>query len=146
MTCTVLMTILPVLPALSTYQYSNTYVPSTPVLTTPLSTKLPVFHRIPVKTLPVPSTLSVQYAPSSVYHVPCATMSDQLPFNTTTGATSSTIDTVLVTRVPVFPALSTYRYSKIYVPTSHVFTNPLVGMVIIPLPSRLSVRLAPLSP
>lgn len=86
-TCTVLVTILPVFPALSTYRYSKRYVHNTHVFTDPLITKLPVLHRVPVKILPVPSTLSVQYAHASVYHVHCATISVPLPFNTTIGAT-----------------------------------------------------------
>ena len=67
-------------------------------------------------------------------------MSVQLPFIVTTGAHASTTFTVLVTVFPVFPAVSVYVYSKIYVPTTPVFTLPLI--IALPLPSILSVQSA----
>jgi hypothetical protein len=53
--------------------------------------------------------------------------------------------TVLVTVFPVFPALSVREYSKVYVPIWFMFTIQLVGGLIVPLPSKLSVQLAQLS-
>lgn len=52
--------------------------------------------------------------------------------------------TVLST-VQIFPAESVCVYSKIYVHGVYVSTEPLVAVVITPVPSTLSVQVAQLS-
>jgi len=64
------------------------------------------------------------------------------PFNVTNGSTHITI-TVLVTTLLLFQALSTFRYSRLYVQVTLVLTViPLVAPVIVPLPSLSSVHVA----
>ena len=59
------------------YRYCKVYVHTTFVFTDPL---------FGVETLPVPSTLSVRFAPSSVYVHPNGTVITALPFRVATGA------------------------------------------------------------
>ena len=65
------------LPALSVYRYCKIYVHIVLVSTDPL---------LGVATLPLPSTLSVRVAPSSVYVHPNGTVITALPFRVATGA------------------------------------------------------------
>ncbi len=53
--------------------------------------------------------------------------------------------TVRVTIFEIFPAVSILEYVRIYVPGIAVFTDPVVGTSIVPLPSILSVHDAPTS-
>ena len=67
-------------------------------------------------------------------------MSIPFPFIVTVGCVWSVTYTVLVTVFPAFPAVSVYVYCNIYVPTTPVFTLPLI--IALPLPSTLSVQFA----
>ena len=127
--------VLPVFPAASTFVYVSVYVPAVVVFTEP---------ELAVLIVPVPSILSDQVAPGSVYVEPCAIFAIPDPTRLTTGATRSggTTFTVRVIVTPV-PEVSVYVYSSIYVPTVLISTVPDDATLIVPLPSSRSVHVAP---
>jgi len=112
------------------------YVPTTAVFTLPL---------VAVSMTPLPSMLSIHVAPSSVNTHHCAIVILAEPLSVTTGVLPSVTFTVLVTTFPVFPATSVYVYSRVYDPTTAMFTIPLVAVSMTPLPSMLSIHVAPSS-
>lgn len=108
---------------------------------------VPVMVNVPSSTDPLPSTLSVQYAPLSVYGVPASRVIKLSPMSVITGAALSITLTVLVADPP-FPSLSIFVYVRLYVHNLSVSTLPdrvKVELRLDPDPSRLSLHIAPLS-
>ncbi len=100
-TFTVRVTVLPGFPAASVWVYSRIYVPGVNTSTDPEEAD-------PVN--PVPSTLSVQSAPSSVYDPLWVTFITEAPERVTTGAVVSVSITLIVRSIdPVLPERSTCK-------------------------------------
>lgn len=83
---------------------------------------------VAVATIPLPSTLSVQFAPRSINAVPCVRVSDVFPLSVRRGAVVSTTIIVLVAVVK-FHSSSVAVYCKIYVPGINVFIVPVTVTV-----------------
>jgi hypothetical protein len=64
------------------------------------------------------------------------------PGPTTTYDVSGVCTMTVRIAVPIFPAVSVYWYVSGYVPEIPVFTDPIVAVLINPLPSTLSVHIA----
>lgn len=81
-------------------------------MTLPLFVKDPGIPEIHPNTLPLPSTLSVHVAPSSVYHEPNSIFTIPEPLSDRIGAVVSGAERTFTVRdiVPVFPAVSTFLY------------------------------------
>jgi len=90
-------------------------------------------------TIPVPSTISVQVAPESVYMpLNASSVCVHEPFKLIDGDVVSTIVTVRVAE-PLFHEVSVFEYFKIYTHGIFIFTEPEVAIGIEPIPITVSL-------